>query len=281
MANITLTTDELRNQLDDQLSLLKTYCKVYDEGGILIVKPIAIVIRILMHDTDMSKSLLGQLGLKNRNFYDSCIEEFCSVVENQQTAGGSSGIVSIALNENTKYVPNFDESPKAIFGFVSFDQYWDRVIACDNKGQFFTRKCIVLKVANKDGGAHVSPDIEENYYNLTRNNTVGFKIQNNSGWHDLDGFVFTVLRQIAHEILRTLDVEYQEQSINDFVNDSGIVIGTVMKVLYVPESVIENNEDRILPAKKVKVGVNDLCPCMSGLKYKKCHSKVIQLYKTI
>ena len=62
---------ELEQELNDQIELLKLDAANYDAGREIVAKSLAVKLRILLHDTTNSKSLLGQLGKKNKQFYDT------------------------------------------------------------------------------------------------------------------------------------------------------------------------------------------------------------------
>jgi uncharacterized protein YecA (UPF0149 family) len=66
------------------------------------------------------------------------------------------------------------------------------------------------------------------------------------------------VRQVAHEVLRTLDPAYTPIQAPQ---KSGIVIGGFE---------LGFSHDRTAPSRG-KIGRNEPCPCGSGKKYKKCH----------
>jgi len=59
-------------------------------------------------------------------------------------------------------------------GPVPFDDWWNRVIIRDQAGVEFTRRDLVLALANQDGGAHVDPELHEAYEALSRSNSMGW-----------------------------------------------------------------------------------------------------------
>jgi hypothetical protein len=56
--------DELKSLLDEQLDFLRTSADAFDRGVLSEYKRIALVLRVLLHDTSQSRSLLEQLGVK-------------------------------------------------------------------------------------------------------------------------------------------------------------------------------------------------------------------------
>ena len=75
----------------------------------------------------------------------------------------------------------------------------------DNKGRTYSRRELVENVANTDGGAHVDPDLEEAYMDLSRNNSLGWLFSDGNIDEAFGGRPeLACMRQIAHEVLLTL-----------------------------------------------------------------------------
>ena len=64
---------ELQQHLTDILQALELSSRAFDEGYEGEAKRLAAAIRVLVHDTPNSKSLLGQLGSKGVQLYDTSI----------------------------------------------------------------------------------------------------------------------------------------------------------------------------------------------------------------
>jgi hypothetical protein len=76
----------------------------------------------------------------------------------------------------------------------------------DSAGRHFSRRDLVLAVANKDGGAHVDPQLDDSYVALSRMNSIGFAwIGPNGVSEPLDSPVPASVRQIAYEVAQTLE----------------------------------------------------------------------------
>lgn len=95
---------------------------------------------------------------------------------------------------------------------VSFRRWWDKVVVRDLTSATFTRRRLVLDVSNKEGGAHVDPKLDADYAKLSRFNSMGWKVSVAGGpQHDpINSPVLPSIRQIAHEVLRTLKDEYPD-----------------------------------------------------------------------
>jgi len=272
MSKIPQTKEELGRQLEDQLSLLSVLAENYDAGKTVVAKSMATNIRVLVHDTSSSHSLLGQLGLKGGKFFDtsSSLEDSTSV--DAVIIGSFCGLVGVAVgSSNQTYIPYLDDVPGNIGDFVEFDKYWNKVIFVDNDKNRFTRREIVLAVANQDGGAHVEPKLKEKYRKLARENTLGWKTSTDGKvWNDPQGSELAAVRQIGHEILRTFLPEYPKKKM--LTTGNSFVIGGMGVLLTKTKEATEKVISRA--AQKVnKVGRNEKCSCGSGQKYKKCHGR--------
>lgn len=266
MTKIKQTKDDLIKYLDEQLEMLILLSDAYDQGKTIAAKQIATIIRILLHDTEKSHSLLSQLELKSSSFFDSC-----TPIENETgstglvRSGSYAGLVGVSVGSSTGYIPYLDDGPGNCFGNVSFDEFWNRVVLIDGGNESFTREYIITKVANQDGGAHVGPEIDKKYASLVRNNSMGWKVNlNNSEPKDLKGVELATVRQIGHELIRTLKPDYPKRKM--VITGTSMIIGGM--------GVLIGMAKKMVPFRRIpKVGRNEKCPCESGLKYKRCHGK--------
>ena len=245
--------EDLEQHLKDIIEALELSSKAFDEGHIGEAKRLAASIRVLVHDTNLSKSLLDQLNLKNNKFYDT------SLPTNKNISSTYNGLVGINLtNDEVKYIALLDElPPDNPPRWISFDEWWNKVIFIDTQGVETTRKDLVLAVANKDGGAHIDPVLDEKYANLSRRNSLAWRYTNSKGDFPMEGPENVSIRQMAHEILKTLDPEMPHMKFKA----KGTIIFDVR---------IGKNDAQ---PKITRVGRNDQCPCGSGKKYKRCHGK--------
>lgn len=202
MNKIQQSQDDLKKHLAEQLYFLRASADSYDAGYEAEAKRIAVVIRVLLHDTSSSTSLLSQLGIKDSiDFYDSALIDGHGMM-----LGGASLVVIPGGGGNA--IAFFDDSPPGTSGYVKFTEYWSRPVL-DAGGQSFTREDLVKSVANQDGGAHVDPSLDEKYANLSRNDSFGWKAGTRDSNMAPVGIVeLASIRQIAHELLRTLIPDY-------------------------------------------------------------------------
>lgn len=249
MGNIELNKQELEKHLTEQLYLLNKSATDFDNGDFLEFKRMALSLRILLHDTSNSKSLFSSLGLKNRKFLDYSFKYDPGVHPILHS------LVSVGMISG-RYLPVLDGGNNPYE--LDFEEYWNKIVFKDNKNNQFSRKDLVLAVADKDGGAHVDKTVNEAYFELSRNNSIGW-VHNSGDTHkNVEGAEMAAIRQIAHEILKVFDTNYKYKAIGDI-----IIAGVEARVR-------EKDDKTSKPLIVNKVGRNDLCPCGSNKKFKKC-----------
>lgn len=104
--------------------------------------------------------------------------------------------------------PLDDVAPERIGPPVEFEQWWEPVILTDMLGNVFSRKYFVLALANEDGGAHVDAELGASYAALVKANSLGrMGAAAGEEMRPLLNIALASTRQIAHELLRTLERE--------------------------------------------------------------------------
>lgn len=147
-------TRNFYHDLLEQVAFIDASSRSYDQGLEIEAKRLAVTIRVLVHDTGASHSLLGQLGVKDqmqwlttgsvdpRNLLTS--NELVSMKMEMSEAGSS-----------MSYVPHDFEYFKQFGTLVDFDTWWNQPVIKDGFNEEFSRRDLVLALANKDGGAHI------------------------------------------------------------------------------------------------------------------------------
>ncbi len=246
--------EELQQHLWHTIQAIELSAHAFDGGFDGEAKRLAAAIRVLVHDTGSSNSLLGQLGQKTIQFYET------SIPRDPRTIMTYSGLTAMELiPQEAKYVAVLDElPPDCPPRWVSFDEWWNRVIFVDQNGSETSRKDLILAVANKDGGAHVDPVLNEKYANLSRRNSLAWRFSSPRGDIPLEGPEKAAVRQIAHEVLKSLNPTMP------------VMKPKVTGALFIGASAVVEEKEPVVP----KVGRNEPCPCGSGKKYKHCHGKL-------
>ena len=200
------TADELRRQLEDQIGFLKGSAESYDNGFEGEARRLALSIRVLVHDKKRSKSLLTLLGLKGTPFFSSAHP----VVADNKFSHMGLVYMAMAPNGKSKFIPLLDGYTKEAAGHCPFDAWWDEAVVIDVQGNSFSRRQCILSVADQDGGAHVDPHLNEAYAALSRKNALGWLQPSPSGGKAIPDVIFASVRQIAHEVLMTLEPGYSK-----------------------------------------------------------------------
>lgn len=261
MVRVIQTSDELNRQLKEQLDLLSELADLYDCGKVVAAKSMATTIRVLLHDTPSSKSLLGQLQRKKSvDYYDTA--DVRQVSTDDSTVSSSfSALTAISMGisgRSGEFTPYLDNLPGYEPRFVDFDTFWNKEIFYDQNKNSFSRKEVVLYVANQDGGSHVDPGLDKKYAELARRNSLGWRTSlDGKVWQAIERAELASIRQVAHELLKTLDPNYQ----TPVVEVQGLMIGGAGFTL-------RTWKDPYLATKR-----KDPCPCGSGKKYKRCHGE--------
>jgi len=194
------TQDDLIKQWKDQIEFISRSCEGFDSGLYSESKRIAVSLRILFHNTRSSQSLFSQLGYSNNFLFWS--------------SGGlytpsnllSSWSLLYYKNSGTEtvYFPILMEKTGRTF-FLELDDWWNEIIF-DDKKYFMTRKDVILSVADQDGGAHVDPEFNESYSNITKNNSLGFLSDNEGNVFQTNNPIYASIRQIACEVLFSWEI---------------------------------------------------------------------------
>ena len=195
MNQISLSTAELKTIFKIEIQFLKNSCESFDNDFKDEAMRIATVIRVLLHDTSSSVSLLEQLNLKSIKFYDSA-EDF-----DPKSLMSHHGLVGLTLGGGTN-ASFYAGLGKKEYKMVLFDEWWNKNVIGDKPENQFTRKDLVLILANKEGGAHVDPSLKEEWYELTRLNSSGWEYTSEDGSSQpVEGVEKYSMRQIAFEVL--------------------------------------------------------------------------------
>ncbi len=205
MANqIIRTEEELYELLHQNISFLKLSSSSYDNGHVGEAIRLATTVRVLLHDTRNSISLLKHLNLKNS------IQYFNTAVPYDPKELGA--VKCLVLNQvsssGSKFIPFLDECrefPWCKNDYLPFDEWWNQNIIRDSTNNLYTRKDIVLTMANKDGGAHVDSKIDESYSELKKGNSINsrfvYEVDGVEIEENVVGLELASMRQIAYELI--------------------------------------------------------------------------------
>lgn len=196
---VARSKDDLKQELIDQLALLRVSCTAYDDGIEAAGKTIATTLRVFLYTRGQSYGLLGQLGYRNGRFISSC-EKFdeSNYAPRPMLLYMNVSETGVSWEPRAVSDPHCKESRK-----LPFSDWWGETIVLDAKGRKFSRMDLVMHVADTDGGAHVDPGLEDSYMDLTRGNSIGYMFGDQK--IPFNGRpVLACMRQIAHEVFATL-----------------------------------------------------------------------------
>ncbi|MCM6827823.1 hypothetical protein [Leuconostoc mesenteroides] len=200
---------ENNDKLKVQLELLRSYAGQFDSGMVNMALPMATQVRVLIHQTNNSNSLLHQLDLENKlKLWHSPNSSFSP--HNLLTTWdlvimsiGGEGASYIPLGSKGVFNRRRDDSnnvrPEI---FLPLELWWNQTVFSQHSDHV-SRKDIVLFIANKDGGSHVD---EEKWPidNYKESQLLGFYNQNGES---PDGNpLYSAMRQIVEEILVSFEV---------------------------------------------------------------------------
>lgn len=197
MAKTAQTKQELMSHLRDSIGFLDASSAAFDGGFVGEAKRLATTIRVLVHDTDKSKSLLRLLKMKTDMGFLNTTHPY-----DPENLVSYHGLVGVAFEgEKARYWAPLSAGSTARSGkYVFFPEWWNQVVIVDTLKVKFIRRELVLALANKDGGAHVDPHLDEGYANLTRNNSLGWMSSDGTSQKPMLEVELHSVRQIAYEL---------------------------------------------------------------------------------
>jgi hypothetical protein len=215
MPKIAKTKQELEDELVEQMQALRSSLANYDSGEKWEAKRIATSLYTLCHDgSGRSKSLFGMLGLKSKL---RCISSY-AYPELDPPPPGIEYVGDpiypiptplVMLHGSGEFRPVWEtDGPvrKADFPRKSFTSWWEETIFAPSSGIEMSRKNMIFRVRNKDGGGHVDDHLDDLNYKIlktvgTPNITITQTVNGVSGEPKPGGnIVWPIMRQIGWEL---------------------------------------------------------------------------------
>lgn len=213
--NIERESSDYIEALEEQLEFLINNCKNFDSGNFKYAKQIATNIRVLVHDTRTSQSLLQLLNRKESMKFLTTVSSPKNVVFQIGLVIPVDVFIQSDSNHYTSepwFIPTFTKSKNK--KWVSFDTWYSQnVLTCDPTS--FSRKQLITYVANKDGGAHIDKSLPEDFYHLSKG--ISSMLYRNHGPINTHNYEkgepykylhLSSIRQIAHELILSLRKEF-------------------------------------------------------------------------
>lgn len=169
-------TGEIVEELYVQLRKLEAFCVLYDQGEDHFAADIATVIRKLFRQKGKSKSLLGQLNIWNPKIFDTLAT---------WTQGdphiGMAPVSGMAFAQVTQIENRLFEVWRPAYKpygqpfATEFSLWWTKTLFTDEHGTSFNRESLIGWACDQDGGAHVDPELDQEYFRLTRQSSYTFR----------------------------------------------------------------------------------------------------------
>lgn len=204
---VQLSPGELKVKLIEQIELLDKSLTAFFDGDKNEIFRVAVILRVLLHDTNQSTSLFRQLGLDKNFWVFNLAKEY-----NKSDITTRSLLLDIALNPQIhRWLPRThienQKTPR-----IPLQEWWKQPIIVNgvlDHGKNYTRKDIVCLLSNLEGGAHIGTNFPEHYYNMTRNNSTGWFFNVNGKTYDIgnDLFIYSCA-SIAFEFLTAFMVQF-------------------------------------------------------------------------
>lgn len=194
-----MSLKDLHKQLRRQLNFLRNSVSLYDEGCKEEAVRMAVVMRVLLHDTSNSVSLFNLLEVK----YVLQIVTTAKSVESELVQEINFGelMSGMLFEKQLEYTPVQKNTAT-----ISAIDWWNQFVFIRD-GRLFSRRQIILSAAHKDGGAHVDyPDddlraVQEGFWIRTRIERDGKAIS-----EPMENNHFRILRRFADELLNSKEL---------------------------------------------------------------------------
>ena len=200
----------LEQRYGEFVNLLSVLCQYFDnDEKEILALPISTAIRVLVHDTPNSTSLLKHLDKKNIKFISTNTTH-----PKEKVHLGLVGRINVGVTDGkggeAKYWPLCNEkyfSMPEESNYLEFEEWWGAERIFSSSQSSLTRKDLVLSVANKDGGAHFDSKVQKKYddfrYAWSGGSTlVGITSGKARGYDNIP--TYPAIRQIAYELLKSI-----------------------------------------------------------------------------
>ncbi len=189
--------------LAKQIGLLQLYAQEFDNGNDDLALPMALSIRVLVHDAGRSTSILEHLGVKHQIKYTDTAEPI--IPGNLLTSFGLV-IAQMTVGQGGAYVPPLEMSrPSGSRPAAGFARWWKTPVTIDTLRNEFSRKDMILAAANKLGGAHVDSVVPDDIAHFTTPDSLGWRAVGPEGETQFNSPLPPSIRQIAYEVLDTIE----------------------------------------------------------------------------
>jgi hypothetical protein len=198
-------SDAVRSMID-QYELILEFEHLCSERRVAAALPMAVAVRVLVHDTQSSTSVLRLLGIKELLRYEDTARH---IIDGNLLPNLGLVVMSITAGQGAEWIAPLAESMlESPNQRTSFQAWWTTPLLADPKGNGWSRKDLILHVANKLGGAHYDASGNADLRAIENDNALGWTVSDpllGSDLPMLNGPLLPSIRQIGYEITRTLE----------------------------------------------------------------------------
>lgn len=193
--------EEIQQELSSQVRLMTKAAHEFDKGDLDEVKNLLRALRVLCtKDQHGNASLIELAGKGEHLFYDTrLIGHPKSIAPELSLVVAVLGPISVGPKAPLDTVPEMRQAP--------FREWLQQTVIDDRQGLQFTRERLIKSVANLDGAMHYPPEVRAFFEKLK-----GLSFTAKRGNQDVESSLYGLdkhaVRQIAHEILVSLDEKY-------------------------------------------------------------------------
>jgi hypothetical protein len=182
------THEQLLESFEEQVEFLQRSNELFDQSHLSEAKRLAVTLRVLFHHTAANNprgahALINQLGLQNTlTWVDTAGRP------KPRNLFPTFGLIQQGITiKDGKGEPHYraplDDYPPGPMrttiilprgSRVYFEMWWTHPVVKDADGTLFSRKDFVLALVNKEGGAHIDPEIQESYNKIANFNSLGW-----------------------------------------------------------------------------------------------------------
>jgi hypothetical protein len=179
----------------NQILILQDSCALFDAGRDHQFINMAGSLRALCHEGS-SGSLLNSVREKGRTL-PSSVQRVLTDMDN----AASDHFWVAQVRGGQKIIPRLELSRSSTKS-KKVKRWWSEIVITDEQKRGLSRGGIVLTVANSEGAAHFTLDIDELYDDLARCNRLGLWAGDWGSWRTFGlAPIQATVRQIAHEFL--------------------------------------------------------------------------------
>jgi hypothetical protein len=199
--------NDSKNDLREHINSIKKLSIHFDAGDITQARQIAAQIKILLEDTSKPAQILLHLDQINPiKFLDSLPRLFNMGNRSAELPLVALSIVNIGHKRKIEWKPRLSKCRR---NWKSFNDWRSGVVLIDQKGNEFSRKMLILNVADNAHGAPMGT-LGQSYTTLSKSYPINSFIEKEAMNKEAqENFIkameFTSVRQIAFELIESLE----------------------------------------------------------------------------